>query len=444
MKTAGCVLLLAIWGVAHAVTVEESTLSERPHHEKRHQLLRKRHRGQLHSAYAHHKRHRHEATSTSYLAGAMSATGSMFAPLAKIIRDSSPLPLFSELTTDLWCGVGGCKDHERLARLALKLRRDDPQPQHLKLELSDEAKNMKIFCFGWVTFTENDKKLMPYARQLWEACDGHAFFTDVDAPADDSHDVFKVKVSPSKQQRNDGNWLSYKNMIGLAPAWQYMFNEDMLEHYDWAINLELDHFISVPLARWDIATSAETIRKGLQVQDLSSKPVMLNWGNVFVFNKALMGRMKENWQKWAAPITDSSSDIYGCPVMENSYQAEYGQQCPQDIVYPKLFEKMRGEVNQFGPIGCNQEAEAFGQKLPLPCWQGFPFGNEPDDRVNALKEISFMRNIPTLDEAKEHCKRRGGNVEQHCASLYSARMVPVIHNCKQPVVQEAARKFLMP
>jgi hypothetical protein len=438
MKTAGYLPLLSILGLALAVTVEESAVSERPH-----QLLRKHRRGHLHSA-SHHKRHRHGATSTLYLAGAMSATGSMLAPFAKMIRDASPLPVFSELTTDLWCGFGGCKDHERLARLALKLRRDDPQPQHLNLELSDQAKNIKIFCFGWVTFSENDKKLIPYVRQLWEACDGHAFFTDVDAPADDAHDVFKVKVPPSNKQRNEEGWLSFKNMIGLAPAWQYMFNEDMVEHYDWAINLELDHFISVPLAKWDIATSVETIRKGLQVQDLSSKPVMLNWGNVFVFNKALMGRMKENWSTWAAPIADSSSEIYGCPVMENSYQAEYGQQCPQDIVYPKLFGKLGGEINQYGPIGCNQDAHAFGEKLPLPCWQVFPFGSEPDDRVNALKEISFMRNIPTLDQAKEHCKSRGGNVEQHCEALYAARMVPVIHNCKQAVVHEAARKFLMP
>jgi hypothetical protein len=321
----------------------------------------------------------------------------------------------------------------------------EPLPPVPKLlSVADEASKIRLLCFGWTALKGREPELLNYVRKLWQGCDGHAFFTDMDAQTNESTDIYKVEVPKAMHPREHEWWLKYKNMIGLAPAWQYMFDQNLLANFNWAINLELDHWVSPTLVKQSIAQQLQIIQEGTK-QDPTSKPIMLNFGNAFAFNKALMNRMKEAWPRLSVPLNDDKwPALLGCPTMDRIYEPDESQ-CPQDTVYPAMIDKLGANVSQYGPTGCSQTLETFGKDLPLACWQDYPLGyEEPADQIRNFEELAKMRTFATWDEAKQYCNEKGGDLadEGKCKQLYRAKSVPIIHWCKSVMVHEAAQKYL--
>lgn len=310
--------------------------------------------------------------------------------------------------------------------------------------LEKEAAGLRIFCFAWTPRRSSDEKLMPYVRKLFSACDGHAFFTDEDAPGP-PEGFIKISVPSTKRKRKDNLWLYHQNMVGIAPVWTYLFEHGMVENYDWVINAELDHFFVASWAKRCIADHLRVLRMGSRREQESVRgPLMLSWGNVFVFNQKIVLRMKEQWGRLGAPITSNTSRGMGCPELMAGRAHSTGA-CEQDMGYPGLPDALRPRAAKYGPEGCSQVRRTEkGIDLPFACWQDFPLGGGDKNMVAAIREVALMRGIPNEDMAREHCKKRGPQVEKACLSLYRAVDVPVMHNVKTVAVHKAAQELLLP
>lgn len=116
-----------------------------------------------------------------------------------------------------------------------------------------EAAQLKIYCFGWTVRSEREERILPYARALFETCDGHAFFTDLHSPGGEQSDFVRVELPATQQNRSDKFWLLLKNMVGLLPAWDYLLKNNITESFDWVVNLELDHFFFASVLRQTIS-----------------------------------------------------------------------------------------------------------------------------------------------------------------------------------------------
>merc|ERR1740121_333348 len=55
-------------------------------------------------------------------------------------------------------------------------------------------RNLTLFCFAWTPRRPLDEVLMKEVRIQFEKCDGHAFFTDVDAPGANESDIIHIAV----------------------------------------------------------------------------------------------------------------------------------------------------------------------------------------------------------------------------------------------------------
>lgn len=304
-----------------------------------------------------------------------------------------------------------------------------------------------IFCFAWTPRRPGDERLLPYVRNLFSACDGHMFFTDRNAsykqyPGADDNFV-KVDVPRTKQKRSDGGWLTHKNMIGLTPAWTYLLDNGVAEKYDWVLNAELDHFTRPWLVRRNIMQHLELLGKGNSAQRRSTEgPLMLSWGNAFVFNKKMVQAMAQSWAKLAAPITEDISGM-GCPHFTVGRAKSTGC-CEQDMAYPVLPSQLTPKAVKYGPEGCSQTQNfGAGKTLPFACWQDFPLGGSEKDAATTFREIAGMRNMSS-SEANTYCHTRPKQIVAACQSLYRARDVPIMHNFKDPRLHALAQKLLIP
>mmetsp|Transcript_89083 Transcript_89083/g.276847 ORF Transcript_89083/g.276847 Transcript_89083/m.276847 type:complete len:500 (+) Transcript_89083:68-1567(+) len=308
-----------------------------------------------------------------------------------------------------------------------------------------EAAGLRLFCFAWTPRRRGDELLMPYVRQLFSACDGHAFYTDMDAPGS-PEGFIKVALPRTKKKRKDSDWLSHMNMVGLAPAWEHIFANGIEEMYDWIVNAELDHFFVASRARRCIVDHLNILRRGSDRERRSlNGSVMLSWGNVFVFNRKMARQMKQDWGRLGAPITGKSPGM-GCPQLTAARANGVGV-CEQDMAYPVLPNALHPHAAKYGPDGCSQtKGSARGVELPLACWQDFPLGDSIQNQQAAFREIALMRGIPNLTMALRHCESRGPRLRKKdvCKRLYRAVGVPVIHNVKSPELHKLARELLLP
>jgi len=287
---------------------------------------------------------------------------------------------------------------------------------------------------------------MPYARRLYGACDGHAFFTDMDAPGDDSAgDFVRVQVPPSIVKPHAEGWLLNKNMIGLAPAWSQTFKMGVPKNYDWAINLELDHFFIASRIRRTILEFLDVLRMGTDKEVASlDRPMFFAWGNAFLFDSRMMKLMSEHWDEIAKPITDSDNGGMGCPEYMRDRATQLGA-CQQDMAYPLLQDILRKRSKEwpkmYGDSGCNTvpEHEPF---FPLSCWQP-GLEDWPQRRLVLITEMAHLATKKTVEEADEYCKEKAPSVGNECRQLWHARKVPVMHLFKSLEIHElGARLFL--
>eukprot|EP00435_Cladocopium_sp_Y103_P053138 s923_g16.t5 len=320
---------------------------------------------------------------------------------------------------------------------------------HFQLNLSpqapddvrEEAAKIRLFCFAWTPFRPGDEAVLAEVTKQYSKCDGHAFFSDRYPQGEEREDVIVVKVPEQRVPRSDGMWLYHRNMVGLMPTWDHMLRKKLLEDYDWVINSELDHFLSPSRARLTIVSYLRTLRKGMSNEQNSIHgPLMLMWGNAFVFNKRMIGMMREQWKFLG--VTESGKSIgVGCPQFMRGRQ-EWPEHCSQDIVYPSLVAGiMRGGVNAYGRPGCGQ-ADATTRnniRFQLGCWemQHNPYGMS--------EEGTLAKRWPWRSDANDAVKRYAETDQADNHKLwYSAKNVPVIHHIVSAEVHRVARELLDP
>jgi len=302
---------------------------------------------------------------------------------------------------------------------------------------------MTLFCFSWSPRRKYDEGMLHEVRKQYKKCDGHLFFTDTESPVkNDEEDFQRVKVPEQKNPRSHGQWLYHRNMVGLMPAMTYMLESGIAEKYDWYINTEIDHFLSPRRARENIAAYLRVMDQGTKEEKAQlDGPIMLMWGNAFVFNRELMKALKQNWDTLNIIARADSSNaqeakFVGCPMFMKG-RTEWPDSCSQDIIYPTLamniLPPLKVKVAFPGAPGCGQPAKnRKGKEYPLGCWemQQNPINGESEaGELQAIKELARMGRTKEKSEAKAHCKdSKIEGLRKNCMKFWDGRNVPVIHH----------------
>jgi len=316
-------------------------------------------------------------------------------------------------------------------------------------ERMSSAKASRIFCFAWTPRRWLDEQLMPAVRKELKMCDGHAFFTDVDAPGEDTAgDWIRVQLPPSDNVRSNSDWLNHRNMVAVAPVWAQIFRMDLASQYDWFFHVELDHFINMDQVRRILAQNLHTLRSGSEPETKSvDGSILLSWGNAFLFNHYLVHDMAANWDWLGAPIDQPSAIVgHGCPYLGIERVAMFGV-CEQDMAYPLLPDFLENSMLKMGAEGCGKDSYTpSGKDLPLSCWQdnGWLLGDANEDKkLEVIRNIAALRGAKSWQEAKERCDTAGGNMAKMCENLYRAVNVPIMHGFKLPKMHELAWQLLV-
>ncbi|CAK9104051.1 unnamed protein product [Durusdinium trenchii] len=313
-------------------------------------------------------------------------------------------------------------------------------------DVREEAAKIRLFCFAWTPFRGGDEAVLSEVTKQYSKCDGHAFFSDRHPHGEERNDVIIVKVPEQRVSRSDGMWLYHRNMVGLMPSWDHMLRTGLIDDYDWVINSELDHFMSPSRCRLAIVSYLRTLRKGMSPEQHSvNGPLMLMWGNAFVFNKKMIHLMREQWKSLGT--TESAKSVaVGCPQFMRGRQ-EWPDHCSQDIVYPNLVSGvMRGGVVAYGRAGCGQADATTRNNIPfqLGCWemQHNPYGMSEEGEIEAITEFAHIQKLKDLNDA---VKRYASTDQAENHKLwYSAKNVPVIHHIVSAEVHRIARELLDP
>eukprot|EP00929_Paragymnodinium_shiwhaense_P008951 TRINITY_DN112952_c0_g1_i1.p1 TRINITY_DN112952_c0_g1~~TRINITY_DN112952_c0_g1_i1.p1 ORF type:complete len:523 (-),score=78.23 TRINITY_DN112952_c0_g1_i1:49-1617(-) len=230
------------------------------------------------------------------------------------------------------------------------------------ISLSIEPQQIKLFCFAWTSSSQNEKKMLPEIQRQFAKCDGSAIFSDKDAPG--PHDGITLVDVPSQRQapltrqyRNDSKWMYHRNMAGILPGWGHLLQNNMLEDYDWVINSEFDHFVRPTEIRKTIAEYYHNIWNGTTEERRTvGQPMMLAWGNAFLFNQGMVKEMHRQWERLGKQMP-ASHRAAGCPDWLGPDHPWRVDDCPQDDTYPMMAAVMNPPVKQYGMSGCGQPAK---------------------------------------------------------------------------------------
>ncbi|CAE7361975.1 unnamed protein product [Symbiodinium pilosum] len=270
--------------------------------------------------------------------------------------------------------------------------------------IREEASRIRLFCFAWTPFRPSDEAVLQEVRTQFSKCDGHAFFSDRQ-PHGDKSDIIIVDVPEQRVPRTDGQWLYHRNMVGLMPTWAHLLKTGLAEEYDWILNAELDHFTSPSRCRLGIVSYLHNLRSGSSgEQRLAGGPLMLMWGNAFVFNKKMVIMMREQW-KFLGKTEKEKTVGVGCPQFMRGRQ-EWPEHCSQDIVYPNMLDGvMRGDAEAIGRSGCGQPDAMNGRGVlfQLGCWemQKNPFGMSEEGEMDAIREFAIVQGMKDQREAQK-------------------------------------------
>jgi len=319
------------------------------------------------------------------------------------------------------------------------------------VELADSARSMRIFCFVWTTRRSGDQALEPEVRRQLNKCDGHLFFTDTGSTGPDSSDIVKLNIPAQDVGRSDEKWLYHRNMVGVLPSWTHIFNKGLNDQYDWFIHLEMDHFLSPNRARANIAQWLSI--RGKEPNATNDIPIVLMWGNAFVFNKKFVNAMKFSWHTLGAVAGPGEGQGKGCPLFLKG-KFEWPASCSQDIYYPQLFSDhgrslLPDDADFAGASGCGQEAKnQVNEEYPLGCFEMAknPIGGVSYDlEMAAIQLLAKMKDVGSLDAAEAKCREtQVGSLQDrnNCKMFYDGRNVPIIHHVGQPQEHVLARSLL--
>lgn len=292
--------------------------------------------------------------------------------------------------------------------------------------LEDDPNNLSLFCFAWTPRRTEDDVMLPEVRKQYTACDGYAFFSD--QALDNETDFVKVAVPLQSTPREDSKWLYHKNMIGLIPSWKHLLDSRVDEQYDWIINAELDHFMRPSKVRLGIASYLRTLQNGSEDKQYLEKPMMLMWGNAFVFNRQMVQEMRKQWASLGKVRKD------GCP--------EWSERCEQDMAYPIMAQNvMNPSISAFGSSGCGQFSHSpLGEQFQLACWEMYqnPDGMSESGQLAAIRNIAD--GLSVLDSGNQWVSVF--DVGNQWDLFYPDKEVALIHHVAFPSVQALGRKML--
>lgn len=340
------------------------------------------------------------------------------------------------------------------------------RPVASALETGD--KHITIFCFAWFTRRPQDERILPEIKRQYAKCDGRAIFTDIQAPGPDDPDIIKVPVPDQRCNqtrcvpRENNGWLYHKNMAGLLPAWTYLLEGRRLDKYDWVINSEFDHYMRPTMIRKGIETYMTSLWRGGRTLRNPKSPLMLMFGNVFLFNAEMVQEMRRQWSllgKQMKPGTTAS----GCPDWWSGKVARVD--CSQDEIYEIMaLQVMRPPIPSMGQSGCGKPTiNLLGQPLlaqGLACWQmdqSPAGGNQEKEQLNTIRAIASGKlprvpspaRSPALVEQQivdldQSPLEKANNSEQHerYPVAFPDVSIPVIHHVKFASVHALAQQLL--
>ncbi|CAJ1375832.1 unnamed protein product [Effrenium voratum] len=332
----------------------------------------------------------------------------------------------------------------------------DSTPPPAGGQASGVSSQMSLLCFAWSPRRKNDEGMLNEVRKQYKKCDGHLFFTDKESPVNQDEDFVRVEVPQQRLPRTHGQWLYHRNMVGLMPAWEHLLKSGVAEKYDWLLNSELDHFLSPSRAKETIAAYLRNMEAGSKEDKAAADgPILLMWGNAFVFNRKLVQAMKENWHrlgKVAGADNETSKEgrAVGCPLFMKG-RSEWPDSCSQDIIYPALamniLPPLQVKVAFPGASGCGQPAKNHKNKeYPLGCWemQQNPINGESEHgETAAIKELAQMTRFKEKADALTYCKaHRLEAVQKNCMKFWDGRNVPLIHHLHTVSEHVLARTLL--
>lgn len=294
----------------------------------------------------------------------------------------------------------------------------------------DEAKDIKLFCFAWITNRSKELAVLPDMKDQLAGCDGHAIFGH---EGTNHPDVIEVPEARSHTIGHD--------MVHLIPTWTHLLkNVKNLDEHDWILNIEWDHLVRPSKVRLNIARDLGVLQRGTESEQASmEEPMMLMWGNSFLFNRRLVQEMRRQWPSLSKTIA-TTGENNGCPEWHDDHK-EPGR-CAQDISYPQMLEHVERGLQQdnrnthvrgYGRPGCSQIAKSdLGEEFHLACF------NMPTGGSQRSKEFN-----PTVSNQLEVIKaiQRGEPYRDH-GSDYDLKDVPILHKVYDPSVHELGRKLL--
>jgi len=301
---------------------------------------------------------------------------------------------------------------------------------------------VKLFCFLWTPRRPSDEAMMNEVKVEFAECDGHAFFTDIGTPGPPDPGMVKVAVPEQSAARDTPNWLYHRNFVGLLPTWAYICRSGLGEQFDWMINTEIDHWMSAARVRLNILAYLDVLRNGTDSDRTAlEKPMMLAWGNAFLFNRRLVKVMCDLWPDVGKASTHPVAR--GCPAFMQG-RTEWPEHCSQDMVYPVLADILRRHgVSSFGPSGCGQpdRSNGLGQKFPLTCWE-LSYDIREQMLLDYVRVIAQADNMTNVHEAEKYFKTH--HPEMPWKVWWNGRGVPIIHHAKFSSGHRLAHELLHP
>eukprot|EP00931_Biecheleriopsis_adriatica_P028978 TRINITY_DN17265_c1_g4_i1.p1 TRINITY_DN17265_c1_g4~~TRINITY_DN17265_c1_g4_i1.p1 ORF type:complete len:388 (-),score=67.00 TRINITY_DN17265_c1_g4_i1:15-1178(-) len=292
------------------------------------------------------------------------------------------------------------------------------------------ASQIKLLCFAWAPFRKEDVEMLKEVRDQLSNCDGHAFFTDkIPDGIEHSSDIHLVSVPEQAVSRSDPLWLYHRNMVGLMPAWAHLLETGTAEKYDWVINVELDHFVRPSKVKSTIYQYLHILRNSSEKVD---GPMMLGFGNAFLFNRKVVQQMKSQWGR-LGKVAPQTSEARGCPMFQEGLM-EWPQMCSQDVVFPTLARALDPPAPLYGGDGCgfNTGTASNGVRFPFSCWE-MRLLQAPGNGIKAQKRLvedfKKVRDMKSKEEyeksplaSKYHRKHKDAEL------LYDVKDAPIIHH----------------
>jgi len=279
----------------------------------------------------------------------------------------------------------------------------------------NDGKDIKLFCFSWITTNRpHELAILPDMKKQLAGCDGHALFGH---EGTEDPDVIQV---PEARPHTIGH-----DMVHLIPTWTHLLNKvKNLDEYDYILNVEWDHLVRPSKVRLNIARDLGVLQRGTEAEQASiEQPMMLMWGNSFLFNRKLMQEMRRQWAYLGKTMVTTGEDN-GCPEWYIPEERFPGT-CAQDLAYPKMLLLMKPSVAAHGRPGCSQIAtNDLGEQFKLACYNMPTSGQTAKDQITAIKTIHT------------------GDVFQWNNITTDLKDVPILHKVYDHAVHEQATKLL--